>query len=215
MLSNNHVLANMSNGRDGRAKRGDPVLQPGRHDGGTQADVVGHLERFVPIHCLSTRPSCPVAAWAERVANCLVQKLWPSYEFRVVKHAQTENLVDAAVARPESPRLISPEILEVGMPGPMTRAAIEMEVKKSGRTTGLTFGQVKVIQAVVKVAMGDLGEALFTEQIITTAIGQPGDSGSLVLTTDNRPVGLLAAGSHSVTVCNDLHHVTSLLEVKF
>jgi len=77
MLSNNHVLANMSNGRDGRARRGDRVLQPGRYDGGTLSDVVGYLERFVPIHCLSPRPSCPVAGWAERVANFLVQPKLP------------------------------------------------------------------------------------------------------------------------------------------
>lgn len=215
LLSNNHVLANMSNGRDGRARRGDPVLQPGRYDGGTLADVIGHLERFVPIHCLSMRPSCPVAGWAERAANFLVQRLWPNYEFRVFKHSQAENLVDAAVAKPDSAQAVSPDILEVGTPGPMLRAEIEMDVKKSGRTTGLTFGQVRVIHATVKVAMGDLGEALFTEQIVTTAIGQPGDSGSLVLTTQNHPVGLLAAGSGSVTVCSDLHNVTSLLGVRF
>jgi len=29
ILSNNHILANKSNGRDGRAKPGDPILQPG------------------------------------------------------------------------------------------------------------------------------------------------------------------------------------------
>ncbi len=29
ILSNNHILANKSNGNDGRAKSGDPILQPG------------------------------------------------------------------------------------------------------------------------------------------------------------------------------------------
>lgn len=29
ILSNNHILANGTNGRDGRAKVGDPILQPG------------------------------------------------------------------------------------------------------------------------------------------------------------------------------------------
>lgn len=44
-LSNNHVLANSND-----AKPGDPILQPGRYDGGTYpADVIARLSRFVPI----------------------------------------------------------------------------------------------------------------------------------------------------------------------
>lgn len=46
ILSNNHVLANNND-----ANVGDPILQPGRHDGGTEpADVLGQLTRFVPIN---------------------------------------------------------------------------------------------------------------------------------------------------------------------
>lgn len=45
MLSNNHVFAN-SNG----ARVGDPILQPGRHDGGVYpADLIARLSRFIPI----------------------------------------------------------------------------------------------------------------------------------------------------------------------
>lgn len=49
-LSNNHVLANSSSGNDGRASPGDAVLQPGRYDGGEPpGDIIGKLERFVPM----------------------------------------------------------------------------------------------------------------------------------------------------------------------
>lgn len=45
ILSNNHVLANSN-----AAKIGDPILQPGRYDGGRMpADIVARLSRFVPI----------------------------------------------------------------------------------------------------------------------------------------------------------------------
>ena len=45
ILSNNHVLANSN-----AAKIGDPILQPGRHDGGkVRADVIARLSRFIPI----------------------------------------------------------------------------------------------------------------------------------------------------------------------
>ncbi|MEZ5097177.1 MAG: serine protease [Nocardioides sp.] len=44
ILSNNHVLANSND-----AALGDPVYQPGPYDGGTAADAIGRLARFVPI----------------------------------------------------------------------------------------------------------------------------------------------------------------------
>ncbi|MCZ6893887.1 MAG: serine protease [Gammaproteobacteria bacterium] len=45
ILSNNHVLANSN-----LARIGDPILQPGRVDGGRYpADMIGRLSRFVPI----------------------------------------------------------------------------------------------------------------------------------------------------------------------
>lgn len=45
ILSNNHVLANSN-----AAAIGDPILQPGRVDGGTiPNDVIARLSRFVPI----------------------------------------------------------------------------------------------------------------------------------------------------------------------
>lgn len=43
-LSNNHVLAKYD-----EAEPGDPILQPGPHDGGTAEDEVGVLEDYVPV----------------------------------------------------------------------------------------------------------------------------------------------------------------------
>jgi hypothetical protein len=46
ILSNNHVLANSN-----AANIGDPILQPGRYDGGTLPDdLIAKLTRFVPIN---------------------------------------------------------------------------------------------------------------------------------------------------------------------
>jgi len=45
ILSNNHVLANSNN-----AKIGDPILQPGPYDGGTDpGDVIAKLSRYIAI----------------------------------------------------------------------------------------------------------------------------------------------------------------------
>jgi len=50
ILSNNHVLANETNGRDGRARIGDRILQPGALDGGDKKNnVIGTLARYVNL----------------------------------------------------------------------------------------------------------------------------------------------------------------------
>jgi intein/homing endonuclease len=47
ILSNNHVLTQVINGIEGEI--GDPILQPGSYDGGTENDIVAKLLRFVTI----------------------------------------------------------------------------------------------------------------------------------------------------------------------
>jgi hypothetical protein len=59
ILSNNHVIAN-----NNRAALRDPILQPGKADGGTlPADRIGALERFVPINFLGENQVDAAAAW--------------------------------------------------------------------------------------------------------------------------------------------------------
>ena len=122
------------------------------------------------------------------------------------------NLVDAALAKPKSKSLVKPEILQIGVPVGVGRAELGMFVQKSGRTTGYTTGKVKDISVTVKVQY-DKNSALFRNQILTTAMSQGGDSGSLVLDEKKRAVGLLFAGSSVVTICNPISEVLKLLEV--
>lgn len=44
VISNNHVWA-----KENQGNVGDPVIQPGRFDGGNEDDVIGYLAGFVPI----------------------------------------------------------------------------------------------------------------------------------------------------------------------
>ena len=61
ILSNNHVLANSNNSR-----LGDPILQPGPHDGGRYPnDFIGRLARFVPIEFNNGKCNYVDAAIAE------------------------------------------------------------------------------------------------------------------------------------------------------
>lgn len=62
LLSNNHILANSSNGSDGRCRAGDPILQPGTYDGGQYPrDIIASLERFIPIRETENRADAAVA----------------------------------------------------------------------------------------------------------------------------------------------------------
>ena len=61
----------------------------------------------------------------------------------------------------------------------------------------------------------DSGEQLyFVDQLITSAVCRPGDSGSLLVDSQNQAVGLLFAGSDKVSVCNRIDHVCRLLDIE-
>ncbi len=75
-------------------------------------------------------------------------------------------------------------------------AFIGMKLKKCGRTTGLTFGEVTSINATILVNYTLAGYARFENQIGYTKMNESGDSGSLIVTEDgNHPVALHFAGS--------------------
>jgi len=122
------------------------------------------------------------------------------------------NTVDAAVALPLNEKDVSPEISSIGNPKGTTQAKEGQIVQKTGRTTDHTLGEIKDIHATVRVEY-DGKAALFRNQILTSAMSQGGDSGSLVLDPKRRAVGLLFAGSDRVTLCNPIQEVFRLLGI--
>jgi hypothetical protein len=215
ILSNNHVVANATDGFDGNARIGDAVLQPGVHDGGTMEQVVGYLERFVPLHREYSRARCTAAMVFEKIVNQMLRLIRRNYHIALQKGTLVNNLVDAAVVRPVSLQAVGADILEVGRIRGITEARAGMRVKKSGRSTGLTFGTVQVMQATLKVTISGNQRGMFTDQIVTTGMSIGGDSGSLVLDMNNNAVGLLFAGSVSKTVMNRIQNVMEMLQVDF
>ncbi|MGM0368936.1 MAG: hypothetical protein ACQEP9_00795 [Bacillota bacterium] len=212
ILSNNHVLANISNGKDGKAKRGDPVLQPGSYDGGQiDSDLIGHLNRFIPIYNQNSN-DCPFMSGLERLAGGLGSMFNLPYR---VKPVILENKVDCALAKPKSEAMISEEILGIGAVNDIADAKVGMKVKKSGRTSGLTTARIKAINATINVQLTEEETALFTDQIVTEPFSQPGDSGALVVNSRNQAVGLLFAGSQKSSVCNNINNVIEALNITF
>ena len=214
LLSNNHVLANITNGSDGRAKTGDPILQPGVYDNGNQdEDVVAHLERFIPIK-RNDEMDCPIARGMESLSNIFLNAIRPDYKMKFFKMG-VENLVDCAVAKPINDNVVNSEILEIGEVKGVKSPEVGMKIKKSGRTTGLTRSKIKVIDASVEVKMSENESTVFSDQIVAEPFSSAGDSGSLILDEDNNAVGLLFAGSNRATVCNKIDNVMNQLDIEF
>ncbi|MDW7652215.1 MAG: hypothetical protein SCK29_05270 [Bacillota bacterium] len=122
--------------------------------------------------------------------------------------------VDAALARPCSPDLINSKIVGIESVAGMALPEIGLVVKKSGRTTGYTTGRITTTGTVVSVGYGSGRKARLTNQIVTTRMGEPGDSGSLLLDTAGRAVGLLFAGSTKTTLYNPIQDVLESLSVR-
>ncbi|HAG08728.1 MAG TPA: hypothetical protein DCK87_04085, partial [Desulfotomaculum sp.] len=137
----------------------------------------------------------------------------PNYELRLLKKFFNFNFIDAAVALPDTPGLINEEILEIGKVEGVTEAELGQKVMKSGRTSGLTTGKVTACKVTLKITLNAQEEAWFSDQVITDMLSRPGDSGSLVLTTGKKAVGLLFAGSAEYSIFNQLKHVFELLKV--
>lgn len=215
LLSNNRVLANGSSRLEARAKPGDPILQPGPYDGGTLKDRIGTLLRYVPIEKSVARSDCPVAKRVARGGNFLLRLVKKDYELRFYKHSKAENTVDCALAKIDEESLVDPAILEIGAVTGVAEPRPGLQVKKSGRTTGVTSGVVKSVGTVLQVEMDKDEKVWFSDQVVTELASKPGDSGSLILDQENRAVGLLFAGSEKMTVFNRIQNVMELLEFEF
>lgn len=209
ILSNNHVLANSN-----AANIGDPVYQPGPIDGGTAADRIATLADFVPIQFAEDGgSSCPIGNAAANLANAVAGLLGSTTRLKAVRAQASDNLVDAAIARPVSDEDVTDEILDIGTISGVAEATLGMAIQKSGRTTGYTQDVVQQIDVTVNVGYGGGKVARFTDQLLAGAMSQGGDSGSAVLDNDKNLVGLLFAGSETTTIINRIQHVFDLLQV--
>lgn len=88
-------------------------------------------------------------------------------------------------------------------------------VTKTGRTTGVTSGDVKATGASVRVNYGDAGTIKLRDQLIAGPMSKGGDSGSPVfLDSTGELVGLLFAGSSRQTIFSKIAAVESELGVE-
>lgn len=134
--------------------------------------------------------------------------------YRFVPYASTST-VDCALAKPISDDLINSDILDIGKVAGTIDATLNLPIRKSGRTTGLTSGTIDVMHSSVRVDIGDGRVITFEDQLVAGAMSQGGDSGSLAVDKNNNAVGLLFAGSTTITIFNPITSVLSALKVRF
>ena len=208
ILSNNHVLADVNAGQ-----QGDAILQPGPSDGGTADDRIATLADYIPLDFGTAPAECPIAEFSAALLNFVAGAFGSSHQLQATKQTAGVNRVDAALAHPLSPDIVSNEILYIGAPAGVGMATLGTEVQKTGRTTGHTQDVITQIDATMRIQYGSQS-ALFTGQLVAGAMSQPGDSGSAVLDMDKRVVGLLFAGSDVITIINPIDEVFTALNVE-
>jgi len=171
-----------------RAQLGSSIVQPGPFDGGHDPeDRIAILDRFVTIQFA---PQIPLANH-----NNVVDAALGQVAFQDATREQYFGRTPRAWRR-------------------RANVAVGDRVKKTGRTTNVTFGRIVAVDATIDVNYGLAGTARFRDQILTTNISAGGDSGSLVTSYDDVAVGLLFAGSSAVTVVNHIENVRALLRVE-
>lgn len=138
-LTNAHVAAPI-----GESSSGDPIVQPGPADGGTDQDVIGHLLEWTDIR------------------------------------RDEPNVCDSALVEIDD-ELVEDDILALGDLAGWEEPELRTEYVKSGRTTGVTSGELLARNARVPVGGYYPGEPTFFEGVdVFGPMSAGGDSGSLM-----------------------------------
>lgn len=213
-LSNNHIFANSN-----KAKIGDKIYQPGPFDidGSVNDDyLIANLTEFVPIDFGdSPDPSpCPIAGGITNLLNAIARLFNRRTRIPPPIKEATPNLIDAAIARPVNLQEVLADILDIGKLTGLAEVGLGDTVIKSGRTTAVTKDTVTQTNVTVRVQYGEGQIATFEDQVMAGPMCEGGDSGSAVLDSKHRFVGLLFAGSDSVTIFSRAKNVMDGLKLK-
>lgn len=134
--------------------------------------------------------------------------------------------VDCAVASVTG-RISANKVADIGLLKGTALAVLGTEVRKRGRTTGLTYGTVDSISMTVSTNQGDgLGIVTLTNQfslkvdsVHSTIFSDYGDSGSVIVNGEDKVIGLLFAGdstngsTNGSTAANPIEPVLEALNI--
>ena len=231
ILSNNHVLANTN-----AASIGDKIYQPGPIDGGKDVDTVATLAEFIPIDFSGTNlVDCALARFVGATDPGIPEPPKEPPVIEPPAKDEPEDFFDkimkffegifsfiiglfggkkqTVVQKVESQATEGVEYINVplNLPSTITKKLATINVgdavQKSGRTTGVTVDEVIGVDASVDVSYGSEGVGRFVDQIICGPMSAGGDSGSVVYDASGNAIGLLFAGSDTITILNPIQEV--------
>ncbi|OOB76413.1 hypothetical protein AXF41_02925 [Clostridium haemolyticum] len=131
----------------------------------------------------------------------------------VTKTATPENLVDCAIAKISNKSLFSTKVTLLGGIKGIASAFLDQSVQKVGTTSELTYGKITTLGVTRLLKFSNNKYYLFNNQIITTKMAEPGDSGSILFDTNMNAIGMLVSGSDSSTTYNPISTILSSLNV--
>ncbi|XXJ18428.1 hypothetical protein ACR42D_02540 [Desulfovibrio caledoniensis] len=140
-------------------------------------------------------------------ADAICAQLWRY----VPKSKASANTVDAAMAAVHKEMICDDRPYVVT---PQKDVAPGLNVRKTGRTTGLTEGRIIATDVTIKVKSSSGVVYEMTDQLKASYPSAGGDSGALVIASEgNKPVGLHFAGSDDAAFLNRIENVLTALGV--
>jgi hypothetical protein len=128
------------------------------------------------------------------------------------------NSVDTAIAEIVTVLLtkVKADVPGIGLVSKTIKAKVGMNVKKLGRTSGMTKGTVVSTKfRPLRLPYDGVGDVSFEDQILFTRFTKPGDSGSLVVDVESKKaVGLHFASASGGSVSAPIDRVLQVMGVK-
>lgn len=114
------------------------------------------------------------------------------------------NDLDAAIATINPEVRSSPRIMEIGSPTHVAEPEIGVRIRKTGRTTGFTEGEILCTDARIKV-LKDGQQYILQDQFLAFSpredFAKDGDEGSFILNNSNDLIGMIQLVFHGMAVC--------------
>ncbi|MGW0809961.1 hypothetical protein [Nonomuraea sp. NPDC002799] len=189
ILSNNHVMARTSKG-----VKGEKIIQPGVHDGGTAAnDTIATLKRWAPITTAGTKIDAAIAQLVDQSGYSLkpaldrmppISATHPAVGIFTAGDGYGSGLMtrmdNTLAALNVAPAVAGSDGKPVAAPaGAVTTPSLFMNIEKVGRTSGYSSSVITAI-GVESWIMTPIGGVLYSDLFLTDRLGRPGDSGSTV-----------------------------------
>jgi hypothetical protein len=183
ILSNNHVMANYNT-----ATLGDVITQPGPADGGTAADQIATLKRFVTMNPTGNTVDCAIAQ-VGKLGDVIDQIKNNVMPVATANHPAVGLLKAGGCNRtfmnPIGDVLKQLNVSFPGGAGANVGPDVDMNVEKVGRTTEYTSSTIAEIDVQIKTKDPNGNTFEFDHQFSTAWLSEAGDSGSVVFRGGN------------------------------